>query len=219
MVGYNLDEKGGILSVFAIKSPAKILKPNDIVEVRHSSTFQVIRGTVMNVNDTSLNLSLESEIHATVFYPEDPVVVHYTSSQDLYVMGGELSAIEAINPVVVNVRINKIEKMKDLRKSQRYYVSLAANIKILGIIDPVFSIIKNISLGGVKLYCKESVLLEDILDLVVPLDKSSKLNFKGKVVRKNKLRDFFEYGIEIMDITESNLRNLHHYLNQLEFGS
>jgi hypothetical protein len=38
------------------------------------------------------------------------------------------------------------------------------------------------------------------------------MNFKGRVVRKNKLLSFFEYGFELYEITDGNRRNLIHFI-------
>jgi len=36
------------------------------------------------------------------------------------------------------------------------------------------------------------------------LDRTNKLVFSGAVVRKNKVNDYYEYGIEIRGISENN---------------
>jgi hypothetical protein len=94
-----------------------------------------------------------------------------------------------------------------------------ANLTIPGFINRVFAVVKNISSGGIKVNCSEYLSTEESITVEVVLDRINTLTFKGAIVRRNKCNGYYEYGIEINGISESNLKCLHHYLNWLNFES
>ena len=49
-------------------------------------------------------------------------------------MSGVISYVYSVSPLKISVSINGIEKFKDLRKHQRYYVSLTSTIKVSGFV-------------------------------------------------------------------------------------
>lgn len=213
MIGYDLDEKSGFLGKFNIKSPSKLLKIGDVVELKHYCMFNSVNAAVIYANDHIIRIRALDNIPERYFFPQDPVVINFTASEELYVVGGDIESIGFLEPLEVTIGIHKIERLKDVRKHARHYVSLTGDVKSGKDEGPNFSIIKNISLGGVKLNCKANYLLEDTVDVNVRLDKATKFTFMGKVVRKNKISDMYEYGIEIFGITEQNIKYLHAYID------
>lgn len=219
MAVYNLDEKSGLFGMFGVKTPTKVLKKEDKVELKHYTQYNCIRSQVLDVSDTEIKLLANERTPDLSIFPGDPVVFSFSSSQELYVVGGEVGQILQLDPLEVVIKVIKLEKMKDSRKCERYFVSMAGDIKAVGIQEAIFAIVKNISLGGIKINCKVDIQMEEFIDVVVKVDKTNKLTFKGRVVRKNKLRDFYEYGIEIQEMHESSSKVLHGLINQFEFGA
>jgi hypothetical protein len=219
MAVYNLDEKSGLFGMFNVKTPTKVLKKDDKVELKHYGMFSCIKSQVLDVSDNEIKLQAGEKLPELSVFPGDPVVITFTYAQELYVVGGEIDQIQQLDPLVVSIKPVKIEKMKDSRKCERYFVSLAGDIKVVGIQESIFAIVKNVSLSGIKINCKVDILMEGFIDVVVRVDKANKLVFKGRVVRKSKLRDFFEYGIEIQEIAESSSKILHSVINQFEFST
>jgi hypothetical protein len=148
----------------------------------------------------------------------DPVVLDYTAHKDRFIICGEVSAVDAFPPYKMDLKMERIENIKELRKHKRYFVSQYANLRMGQDGEPKTCIIKNISFSGVKLNCKEDIMLEDILDATIYVEKNVKFTFKGKTVRKTRLNDCYEYGLEIYEITETNLLSLHRFLNYFEFN-
>lgn len=218
MVGYNLDEKTGFLGLFSSKlSIAKILKFGETIDLKHYNMYDFIKATIVGVDDPHIRLFIENMPQIEIF-PEDYMVLNYSGSGELYVMSSKIDSIAGLSPADIMVTVLKIEKMKDLRKYERFYVSLSSYMKVPGILEPVFGVVTNISPGGIKLNCNMDLMMEDIIDITINLEKTEKVNFKGKVVRKNKLLSFFEYGFELFEITDGNRRNLVHFINKFHFG-
>ncbi len=218
MAGYNLDGKTGILGMFGGKLSAKVLRENDAIDLKHFNMFSFAKATIVKVSDPQVKLEIHDLPQINIF-PEDYLVLNYTSSGELYVASAKIDSIESLAPAIITVSIVKIERMKDLRKSERFYVSLSSYLKVPGVLEPVFGVVTNVSVGGVKINCNMDLMMEDIMEITINLDKTEKLNFRGKVVRKNKLLQFFEYGFELYEITDGNRRNLFHFINQFQYGS
>ena len=108
--------------------------------------------------------------------------------------------IEDDEPYQFSVSTIKIEKLKDLRKAERFFISNAAYIKVRGILDPIFGIATNISVTGIKIVCNINLILDDIMEITLMIDQKQKIMFRGKIVRKNKFLDLYEYGFEIFEL-------------------
>jgi len=215
MEKYNLDEKGGLFK-FVAKSPVKIVKTNDGIDLKHSSVFNYIKSTVLDVGESTLKIQSKDKTPGISLSEGDHVVLYYRASGDIYVITGEIGPVEKNDPLQVTVKVQKIEKLKDLIKEKRHCVSMAALIKIIGVPEAKSAVIKNISFGGVKINCAEDIMMEDMVDVSVLVDKMNKMPFKGRVVRKNKINSLFEYGLEYVEMTETGSKLLTRCIYEFE---
>jgi len=215
MEKYNLDEKGGFFKP-AIKSPAKVVKNGDSVELKHFSVFDIIKSTVFDVGENSLKIKLQQTPADVNLSAGDHVVLNYNTSNEVFVISGEIFAAEKTEPIEISLRVNKIEKLKDLVKEKKHYVSFPAQLKIIGIPEIKPAVVKNISFGGIKLNCDEDVQMEDVMDVTIKMDKVNKMNFKGRVVRKNKIGSSFEYGLEYSEMMETSSKLLTRFIYDFE---
>lgn len=214
MEKYNLDEKGGLFK-YMEKRPSKVVKQGEGLEIKHFNMFNLIKATASEITDTSLRAQSNEKAGGAVIAPGDHVMMYY-SAGDNFVITGEVGTVNKLEPIDLVVKVSKIEKMKDLIKEKKYVVSLNASLKIMGIPDGRQAAVKNISFGGVKLDCKEDIMLEDIVEATLYVDKLNKIQFKGKIVRKNKIDNKFEYGIEFTELTESNNKLLTRLMYDIE---
>jgi len=196
MARYNLDGGTGLFNALGNRNPAKVVKLGSGVDIKHFKMFEYINAEVLGKTDDSIKVEAKDVLKETLFFPGDHVVVNYSNTQDLFVMDGNINHVYDINPLIIDVKINKVEKLKDLRKHERFYVSLMANIRVCGTSKLVFAVVKNMSSGGIKINCNEQLTTEDVLEVEILLDRTNKLVFSGAVVRKNKVNDYYEYGIE-----------------------
>ncbi|KNY25755.1 PilZ domain-containing protein [Pseudobacteroides cellulosolvens] len=218
MAGYNLDDKTGLLSVFN-KASLKVIKVSSDIGMKHYNVYNNLVATVELVNDPIIKLTIKEGMKDLALAPRDIIVLSYNSDNDVYLLSASIISIEDDEPYQFTVSSLKIEKLKDLRKAERFFISNAAYIKVQGIMEPIFGIATNISTSGIKIVCNINLLMEDVMELTVMIDKNQKIVFRGKIVRKNKIMDLYEYGFEIYEISEVNRRNLHHYVNTFKFDN
>jgi hypothetical protein len=217
MKGYDLDEKAGLFGMFGGKTPTKALRREDFVEIRHYSTLSTNKSVISDLTDSTINIMSREGFPEANLAVGDPIVLVVHSS-DQYLVSGDIQAIHNLSPLEATVKVTRLDKLKDLVKSEKFPVSLPASVKIIGVTEPIPVTCKQISFGGVKINCREDIMLEDMIELTVKLDKTNKMNFRGRIVRKNKLGNTTEYGVEISEMAETGLKNLHHFINDFQFG-
>lgn len=215
MEKYNLDDKGGLFK-FLVKSPSKVVKNGDEILLRHFSSANNIKSTVTNVSESSIRIVLKEKVPEINLSPSDHVALYYKPGNEYFVVTAEVLSVERNDPLETSLKVSKIEKLKDLIKEKKHCVSLPSNIKIIGVQDTKPAVVKNISFGGVKINCREDIMLEDMIDITVMMDKINKMSFKGRVVRKNSIGSLFEYGIEYTDLTESSNKLLTRCIHDFE---
>jgi len=132
MARYNLDGGTGLFNALGNRNPAKVVKLGSGVDIKHFKMFEYINAEVLGKTDDSIKVEAKDVLKETLFFPGDHVVVNYSNTQDLFVMDGNINHVYDINPLIIDVKINKVEKLKDLRKHERFYVSLMANIRVCG---------------------------------------------------------------------------------------
>ena len=214
MEKYNLDDKGGLFK-FIAKSPSKIVKQGDNIEFKHFGTFNLIKATASDITETSFRIQSTDKIVDAKISTGDHVMLYY-STGDHYIISGEVGTVNKLDPIDLVIKVIKIEKFKDLIKEKKYCVSLNANFKIVGVPENKQASIKNISFGGIKADCNEDIMMEDIIEVTVYVDKLNKMPFKGRIVRKNKIDNKYEYGVEYSEVTESSNKLLTRLIHDIE---
>ena len=214
MEKYNLDDKGGLFK-FIAKSPSKIVKQGDNIEFKHFGTFNLIKATASDITETSFRIQSTDKIVDAKISTGDHVMLYY-STGDHYIISGEVGTVNKLDPIDLVIKVIKIEKFKDLIKEKKYCVSLNANFKIVGVPESKQAAVKNISFGGIKADCNEDIMMEDIIEVTVYVDKLNKMPFKGRVVRKNKIDNKYEYGVEYSEVTESSNKLLTRLIHDIE---
>ena len=148
MEKYNLDEKGGLFK-FVAKSPSKIVKQGDSIELKHFGVFNLLRATASDITENSFRVRSNDKTSDAVISSGDHVMLYY-SSGDNYVITGEVGTVNKIEPLDLIIKVIKIEKLKDLIKEKKYCISINAAVKIMGVPESKPAALKNISFGGIK---------------------------------------------------------------------
>lgn len=209
MEKYNLDEKGGLSRLFK-KKPSKFLLKDDIIGLTHFSSFSPVKMLMLDITDTTIKLRSTEENTDLKVSLDDIIVLTYFSNNDYYIISGQVTTIEKADPLEITVNIRDYGKAKDLRKENKRYVSFIGTMNLSKSSEGKSSaIIKIMGFRAIKVDSKDEFQIGNKIDVSANLDKKSKLSFKGEIVRKQKVGNLFEYGIEVKEITESNSRLMH----------
>lgn len=215
---YNLDDKKFIWEFSGGRNVSKLLKAGEPVLLKHYS-FPVYRECkVVSVEGGSIKISLQDLDCGPGIKVHDPVVLNISSKKRVFIAGGAVSTVELLQGLVVTLKINKIVKRDNLRKYERYCVSLEASVKrTKHPEEEVPAAVRDISLGGVKINSAKEMSIGEAIYASVSLDKDYKVGFRGKIVRKSCGEGGYEYGVEIFEITENNLLILRNFINGLKY--
>jgi hypothetical protein len=213
---YNLDEKKGIFDFFKHLNATKVLEVGHRVQVLHYSLFDSVNGVIIDVESQYVKLKFRTEFPELDFFENDPIVLNFMDNETLYVLSGNILNIESYTPLTMTISVDTIEKKESLRKNERFHVSLAGKIKVDTIAEPAFCIVKNLSLGGVKVNSKYALENKQDVQLDLMIDDYYSICINGRIVRKNEVKDFYEYGIEIISMSEPNQVSFEHYINKLK---
>ena len=214
MEKYNLDDKGGLFK-FIAKSPSKIVKQGDSIELKHFGIFNLIKAAASDITETSFRIQSTDKIADAKISTGDHVMLYY-STGDNYIITGEVGTVNKLDPIDLVIKVVKIEKLKDLVKEKKYCVSLNAGFKIVGVPESKQAAVKNVSFGGIKANCNEDIMMEDIIEVTIYIDKLNKMPFKGRIVRKNKIDNKYEYGVEYSEMTETSNKLLTRLIYDIE---
>ena len=132
MAGYNLDDKTGLLSVFT-KASLKVIKVSSDINMKHYNVYNNIMATVDSVDAPIIKLTLKESYKELQLSPRDIIVLSYNHENEVYLISASIVTIEDDEPYQFSVSTIKIEKLKDLRKAERFFISNAAYIKVRGI--------------------------------------------------------------------------------------
>lgn len=219
MKKYDLD-KENFFSKNLFKNTLSIrnLSVGDRVILKHYSMFDYTNAYILDVFDDFVKIALKNNMLELGFSEKDPLTISYNIDNKFYVAAGEIETIDSVEPPIINVKLLSVQKKDSLRKSERFYVSLTSliNSDVLG--APVFAVVKNLSLGGFKVTCSSDLDMNDAIDITVSIDNYYSISCKGEIIRKLELSPKYEYGIQITDISQTNLITFNHYINQLKNG-
>jgi hypothetical protein len=213
---YNLDENNGILEFLGGKSPEKIMSIGQRIAIKHYSVYEYAYAFVANIEKNYIKVKFRNGFIGLDFFPEDPLVLTFLNNDNIHIGSGEVLSVESLDPLTIEIKVNKIIKRNSLRKDERFFVSVACTIVSKDENDAVFGIVKNLSFTGFKINAKKELDKTASVRIDLNIDKYATLSCIGKVVRKSKLGLYFEYGIQIEEISKNNMLSLQHYINQLK---
>jgi hypothetical protein len=216
---YNLDENSSLLEILGLKSPNKVISIGQRIAVKHYSMYEYAYAFVVDINKSYIRVKFRTSLPELDFFPEDPVVLNFVDDEKLFMASGEIVSIESIDPLTIEIKVNKVEKKDTLRKYERFYVSLSSSIVSKESEETIFGIIKNLSFSGFKVNCKKDLPNNSNVEITVNIDKYYNISCSARIVRKNKLSLYYEYGMEISDISKTNMLTFQHYINQLKAGT
>lgn len=218
VAGYDLDDKKGFFSKFTSMAPSKFLTIGDDIKLKHYNNHNKFDTKLVYFDDGNIRIQTAESFEIKDIIEGDPVVLSTNPEKIEYAIAGDISAIDLYPPFKVDVKVNKIESMKELRKHKRFFTSEIGKIKMLGDSEYRKVIIKNVSFGGIKINAKDDIDMKEELEVRIEPGQDLKIIFTGKVVRKIRLSGGYEYGLEISRIVESNLLQLHRFINSFEFN-
>lgn len=209
----NIHKKHLVTNVFDLTG---LIDAGNNIQLKHYSTFEFLNAYATNITENTLKIKVLEKLSDLNLFPEDPVVLSFTMTNDLYIISGEILKIEKLFPLEISIKIKQIEKQKTLRKNKRFFVSLACEIITINSPNTVFGIVKNVSYTGFKMNSKTDMFIGDSISLSISLDKYHSICCICTVVRKDLPGSFYEYGLLIKEISELHRLTLNKFIEQIK---
>jgi hypothetical protein len=212
---YRLDDGPGLFG-FSAKNPSKVLSAGNELFLNHFGSFNKIRMQLTQVGEKDITVKASENLPFAV-QKGDHVVFRCDPHGNDYIISAIVIS-EDNNSQEFKAEVDIIEKMKGLKKAKRFNVSIPGEVKIVGVTESVPIVVKKVSLEAVKISCGEDIMIEDVIDTVIRIDDKKKIQFRGRVVKKNKVDNKFDYGLEIYDTTDENRQAMYRYIAELEIS-
>ncbi len=202
-----------------------VLKSGDIVRTRKRGEKKWNTNIAFNVKNDELVLDagINEEYYKSIKVG-DKVECKVTLDKFEYTIEANVTDMASTPMQTMTLNIKEIKKYDNLRKESRHFVYLFALIRQNEEDrDPIFSVITDISKGGVAVLIndrnsmeRENISVHDRVYFEVSLEDQRKIKFEGIIKREKKTKSSIEYGVQISDIDNDNRKVLDDYVDELK---
>lgn len=193
-------------------SNENILKKGMLVYISHLSVPVPLLSIVQETEGNYITLSLSK--HVSNIALEDPVVCKFLEDGHEFVLTGDITDIYGDD--TIRVLVTNISKHHNNRKHTRFAVSLIAVVVGDDSLDYNCATVKSISYSGVAFNCKVEYDVGTSLIINIIISADDVINGRSKIVRKRKVLEYNEYGLEFIYFDDINKEKLEKYLKKLK---
>ncbi|MCX7923124.1 MAG: PilZ domain-containing protein [Clostridia bacterium] len=196
---------------------SSILKEGMIVSTKISPNHTWYQNILYKCEDNLLYTSLINSYVENIIMIGTTITVKYANEFFEYLFEGVVSSINTDYPAHVVININKAEEMINTRTFPRYEVYLASTLKPIWFESSHFSVVTNLSLGGMAFLCKEQFEYGEELDTCIYLPGNANIvRGKGKVIRKNPKLHVIDYSMQFIEMDEDCSNIISSFITSLE---
>ena len=203
-------------SFFRSPNLKKVLSKVSIVKLKHFEYDEHFDAKVENIENEEIKVTIDDVIDNEKFSANDKIVLSFVKSNEVFWADGEIVSIKYTSPVEIILTIKDIKRRENMRKRNRYFVSLSGMIKNEAEEEGKAVVVRDLSFEGLRVDCSSEFEVDSKVYISINLNKQQRCSFKGRVVRKANLGKTFEYGIQICNILRENNIVLYDYINKLE---
>lgn len=191
-----------------------LLKPDSIIYTRCCDSDEWLPNIIKDNDDSSIRINLNDYYIEKGLMVGDAIEVRFSYSHNEYLFDGKIIDIDIYNTYTINVLINSVNIFEDKRKHFRFYAKLGASLKASDT-KGMYSIVTNISLGGLALVSKSDIDIDTTIVIDLFLSSKNVIPITGIIVRKKPLTYGYEYGIAIVSSDESSHEKLKEFISKL----
>lgn len=195
-----------------------ILKKGTVINIKHPRVFEGMLNVIQKSESDAIYIKLTEAFLKDSILTGDRVRCQILTGEYEYTIYGEIDSIDISSPGYVRITVIRAFKYQNIRKDKRYIVNFRANIYLQDRDKPVYGLIKNISSSGLAVICNEHLKKLDIVRIKFSsnLNRDELIELTIKVIRDSSNQGYFEYGMLITDINDSNREALRSLLDALE---
>jgi len=195
---------------------SSVLKEGIVVNTKVGSNNIWYQNIVYKCEENQISLALiNSYLESTIMLGTN-MLIKFANEYFEYVFEGHVSSIKAGFPSYITLKIIKGEEMINTREFPRYDIYLASEIYSAVDNTSYFSIVVNVSLGGMAFVSNHEFDYGEESDIKVFLPDNKYAYAKGKTIRKSIKIDHINYSMQFIEMTEKNSILLSDYLSFLD---
>lgn len=193
-------------------SVSAILHTGSVISTKIGANNIWYRNIVYKCEDNMVSIALIDNYMENLIMPGTKMVLKQTNECFEYIFEGVVSNIQMEVPTQIWVHVNKAEEIINTRVFPRYDTYLASDIKPVCDEKKYFSIVTNISLGGIAFASSHIFDYGEECDVSIFMSREKTVLCRGKVIRRNNKGDYIDYSMQFVDMDEINNNLVSDYL-------
>lgn len=193
-----------------------ILKEGSPISTRIGAHPAWYRNIVYKSEGSLVHLSLVDRYLENVILPGSNISIKFFNEFFVYMFNGIIHNIYAGCPGCIIVQIIECEEIINTRLSPRYDTYLPANLKPDWDSMFHFSIITDMSYGGMAFLCTHRFDYNEEVLVNAYLPMNQIFQSRGKVIRRNIRNNTIDYSMQFSEIDEENCSLLSKYFARLD---
>jgi hypothetical protein len=194
----------------------RVLKEGLIIGMKVEDSVKWHDRIVYNVRNNNVDLVLDNDVMEDIIMPGNQIILKHTTEYFEYMMDGTVDNIAIEDQGRINLNIHSVNKSINTRAFKRYDIFLPSNIKCDGSKTSYFSIITNLSAGGIAFISKHKFENAKKSEISVILPSKKIFTARGEIVRAIEKSDFYNYGLKFSDTNDKEMNTLNEYLESID---
>ncbi len=199
-----------------VEAVSAILKEGSPVSTRIGAGPAWYRNIIYKSEGNFVYLSLIDRYLENIVIAGTHISIRFFNEFFVYLFSGIVHTIYGGHSGYVTVQITDAEEIINTRLSPRYDTYLPANLKPEWDNLSYFSIITDISYGGMAFMCTHRFDYSEDVDATVYLPLHHIFQAKGKVIRRNIKSGIIDYSLHFIEIDEENCGLISRYFSRLD---
>jgi len=199
-----------------VEAVSSILKEGSPVSTKIGSGPAWYRNIVYKSEGNLIHLSLIDRYLENAVITGTHISIKFFNEFFVYLFNGIIHNIYAGYPGYVIVQITDAEEIINTRLSPRYDIYLSANLKPEWDSIFYFSIITDISYGGMAFMCTHRFDYSEEVEVTAYLPFNQVFQTNGKVIRRSIKSGIIDYSMQFIEISEQSCGLLSKYFARLD---
>lgn len=198
------------------QAAAVILKEGTIVSTKLGSSVAWYRNIICKSNENSLWVELIVPYLENIISPGMPINIKYCNEYFLYLFEGTVTGISTGNPSFVEISVTTAEELVNTRSFPRYDTYLVCTAQTIWDEEGCFSILTNISYGGMAFMCSQRFDCGEELGIRIYLPENQQVYVRGKIINRCVLQGTYDYSLQFIIIDNEDRIKLSRHFSVLE---
>lgn len=193
-----------------------VLREGAVVYTKLYASNTWIKNTISKIRDNDLYIPLLTGYLSDIISIGNDITIKCSDDYNEYIVNGTITDIKVSNSSYVVVHINNVFETLNTRAFKRYDIFLASNIKSIDDKSAFFSIVTNISLGGMAFISNHEFGSDREAGATILIPDNKLITVKGTIVRKSMDSGIIDYGMKFIEVGPDSEKVLFDYLLALE---